>query len=84
MPNFNFPETGLGLVSLPYFVYDFSRKIFSCYILSTDQISLSDCVYFWRYLAICVLQFFVNQAVTFCCITKTRQKFKYLENEKSF
>ena len=25
---FNFPEKGLGLVSPPYFVYDFSRKIF--------------------------------------------------------
>ena len=26
--NFNFSEEGLGLVSPPYFVYDFSRKMF--------------------------------------------------------
>ena len=28
MFNFNFSEKGLGLVSPPYFVYDFSRKMF--------------------------------------------------------
>ena len=28
MLNFNFLEKGLGLVSPPYFVYDFSRKMF--------------------------------------------------------
>ena len=28
MLNFNFPEKGLGLVSPPHFVYDFSRKMF--------------------------------------------------------
>ena len=28
MLNFSFPEKGLGLVSPPYFVHDFSRKIF--------------------------------------------------------
>ena len=64
MLNINFSENGLGLVFLPHFVYDFSKKCFSCYILLTDQISLSDCLYFSRYWAICVLQLFVNQAVT--------------------
>ena len=64
MLNFNFSEKGLGLVSPPHFVYDFSRKMFPCYVLLTDQISLSDCLYFLRYWAICVLQLFVNQAVT--------------------
>ena len=34
------------------------------YILLTDQISLSDYFYFWRYWAKCVLQSFVNQDVT--------------------
>ena len=34
------------------------------YILLTDQISLSDYFYFWRYWAICVLRSFVNQDVT--------------------
>ena len=28
MPNFDFLENGLGNVFAPYFVYDFSRKIF--------------------------------------------------------
>ena len=28
MLNFDFLEKGLGIVSLPYFVYDFSRKMF--------------------------------------------------------
>ena len=64
MLNINFSENGLGLVSLPHFVYDFPKKCFSCYILLTDQISLSDGLYFSRYWAICVLQLFVNQAVT--------------------
>ena len=62
MLNFNFPEKGLGLVSPPHFLYDFSKS-FSCYILLTDQISLSDSLYFSRHWAICVLQLFVNKAV---------------------
>ena len=49
MLNCNFSEKGLGLISPPHFVYDFSRKMFLCYILLTDQISLSDCLYFLRY-----------------------------------
>ena len=28
MLNFDFLEKGLGIISPPYFVYDFSRKIF--------------------------------------------------------
>ena len=64
MLNFNFSEKVLGLVTPPHFAYDFSRKNFSCFILLTDHISLPDCLYFSRYWAICLLQFFVNQAVT--------------------
>ena len=64
MLNFNFSEKGLGLLSPPYFVYDFSKICFSCYILLTDQIPLSDCLYFSRYWEICVLQLFVNQVVS--------------------
>ena len=43
----------------------FQQKCFSCYILVTDQISLSDCIYFLRYVywAICVFHLF-NQVVT--------------------
>ena len=44
MLKFDFFKKGLEIVSLPYFVYGFSRKIFlMLYILLTDQISLSDC-----------------------------------------
>ena len=65
MLNFNFSEKGLALVSPPHFVYDFfKKKCLSCYILLTDQIPLSDLLDFSRYWAICVLQLFVNQAVT--------------------
>ena len=45
-----FLEKGLGIVFTPYFVYNFS-----CYILLTDQISLSDCLDFLRYWAIYVV-----------------------------
>ena len=40
------------------------EKCFSCYILLTDQILLSDCLYVLRYWAVCVFQLSVNQAVT--------------------
>ena len=55
MLNFDFSEKGLGIVYPPRFVYDFSRKIFLFYILLIDQISLSGCLYFEKYWAICVL-----------------------------
>ena len=70
MLNFNFSEKGLVLVSPPHFMYDFSRKMFlmlnstKFHLLLTYQISLSDCLYFSRYWAICVSQLFVNWAVT--------------------
>ena len=51
MLNFDFLKKSLGLASSPHFLHDFWRKIF----LLTDRISLSDCLYFWRYLAICLL-----------------------------
>ena len=43
MLTFDFLEKGLGIVSLPQFVYDFSRKMFLKKL--TDQISLPDCLY---------------------------------------
>ena len=64
MLNLDFVDKGLGIVSPANFVYDFSTKCSSCYILLTDQISLSGCLYFLRYGAIRVLQLFVNQVVT--------------------
>ena len=43
MLNLEFLEKGLEIVSSPHFVHDLSRK---CYTLLTDQISLSDFLYF--------------------------------------
>ena len=65
MLSFDFLEKGLGIVSEPHFVYDISKKkCFSCYIQLTDQILLSDSLFFLRYWAICALQLFVSQVVT--------------------
>ena len=59
MLNLNFTEKSLGLVSLPHFVYDVSRKMFlKLYSINVPNLRLG------RYWAICVLQFIVNQAVT--------------------
>ena len=44
MVNFDFLEKGLGIVSLPHFVYNFSRKMFLMLYALTDQISLPDCL----------------------------------------
>ena len=63
MPNFDFLDKDLGIDSPAHFVYDFSTNIF-CYVLLTDQNSLSGCLYFLRYSRTCVLQLLVNQAVT--------------------
>ena len=54
----------LELVSLPQFLHNFWKKKFILFILWTDEISSSGCLYFVRHLAICVLQLFVNQVVT--------------------
>ena len=48
-------------------------------ILLTDLISLSDCLYFLRYWAICVLQLFVFQVVTSQIL-----KLTYLSNQAVF
>ena len=65
MLNFDFLDEGLGIVSPPHFMCDFSPKMYTqCYILLSNQISLSGCLYFLRYWTICLLQLFVNQVVT--------------------
>ena len=92
--NFDFLGKGLGIVSPPYFVYEFSRKQFSYYSLLTDQISWPGCLYFLRYnmclATICfpgydVIYFEINFIFLikpFLYMTKkSRQK---LENENSF
>ena len=52
MLNLDFLDKGLGIVSPVHFVYDFSTKCLSCYILLTDQILLSG------------FQLFLKQVVT--------------------
>ena len=64
MLNFDILNKGLGIVSPAHLGMNFQQKCSSCYILLTDQISLPGCLYFLRYWAICVLQWFVNQVVT--------------------
>ena len=44
-----------GTNLLPRFLHDFWGKISLTYILLSDQISLSDCLYCMRYWAICVI-----------------------------
>ena len=63
MHNFDFLEKGLGIVSPPDFVYDFSRKLFLMLCSIKWPFFLPDCLYFLRYLSICVLQLFSNQVV---------------------
>ena len=47
-------KRGLELVSLLIVCMIFEEKYFSYFILS-DQISMSDCLYFVKYWAICVM-----------------------------
>ena len=56
MLNFDFLGKGLGIVSPPRVVYDFSTKMYFMLYLLTDQISSPGCFYFFRYCPIYVLQ----------------------------
>ena len=50
MLNFYLLEKGMELVSRSHFEYNFSRKLFLIVShLLTDQISLSDCLYYSKY-----------------------------------
>ena len=99
MLNFVFLEKGMGIVSAPHFVHDFSRKmlpilysiswpnfIFSLYLLFEILGNMyTAIVYFPVFNTINFeinLIFLINSF--FYMTKKSRQKFKYLENEKSF
>ena len=62
--NFNFSEKGLGQASAPLFLHDFLRKMF----LMLNSINWPNYIVWLplrlQILGICVLQLFVNQAVT--------------------
>ena len=95
---FYFLEKDLGIVSPPYFVYDFSTKVF----LMLYSINWPNCV--WLRL---LLEILGNMCIAIACLPgcdvmnfeinliflikpflymtkKSTQKLKYLENEKSF
>ena len=90
----NFSEKNLRLVSPLHFVYDFWRKVFLMLYLLTDQIFLSDCLYFSMCITIVcwpgcdVIRFETNLIFLikpfFYKTKKSRQKLKYLENKNSF
>ena len=99
MLNFDFLEKGLGIVAPPYFVNNFSRKMF----LMLYSINWPNVIVWWpllfeildnmRIAIVCfpgcdVLNFEINPIFLikpFYYLTKMlRQKFKYLENKKSF
>ena len=96
MLKFSFLEKGLEIGSPPHFLYNFSRKVF----LILNSINLPDiivCLLFhFEILAnmciiiICfpgrdIINFEINLIKLFFYMTKkSRQKFKYLENKKSF
>ena len=46
MLNFDFLEKGLGIVLLPHFVYDFSKKCFSSYTPLNLEILVNMCIAF--------------------------------------
>ena len=97
MLNCNFQKKGLGLVSLPHFVYDFPRKMLLMFysfnwpnfIVWLPLWDVGQYVYYnglltslWRIKLEINLIFLIK---LFCYLTKkSRQKFKYLDNEKSF
>ena len=47
-----FEKKGLELVPLPYILHDFLKKYTSLYIILTQQISLSGCIYVSGYWAV--------------------------------
>ena len=61
MLNFGFSEKDLAIVFHQILCMILQEKCFSCYILQTDEILLSNCMYFLRYWEICALQLFINQ-----------------------
>ena len=97
--NFNFSEKGLRLVSPPHFVYDFSRKMFLMlhsinwpnlfvWLPLLLEILCSMCITIVCLPGCDVIKFEIS-LIFFIkpfqyMIRQSRQKFKYLENEKSF
>ena len=93
---FHFLEKCLGIVSPPHFAYYFYRKMLHMLYLLTDQVSLPLLLKILVNLCIAsvcesgcdVITFEINLIFLikpfFYMKKKSRQKFKYLENKKSF
>ena len=81
MLNFNFSVKGLAVVLHHILQMVFQEKWFSCYILLTDQVSLSAFLYFLNYWAICLLPLFVSICLNKNLITHFVW---YLEKEKIY
>ena len=85
--DFDLLEMGLGIV----LQHILKMSHVSCYLLWTDQISLSDCFYLLWYWAICVFQLFISEIVKLWILKLTlsflSSRFstwpKSQENEKS-
>ena len=98
MLNFEFLEKGLEIVSLPHFVHNFARKMFHMlYSINWNfiawlplllEILVNVCIANVYWSGCDVTDFEVNLIVLikrfFYMTKRLRQKFKYLENEKSF
>ena len=96
MSNFDFLENSLGIVSPPKFVYDFLRKMFLKFHSNNWPVFIAWLSLLHEILVIMCIAIVVNQTVTssilklivffyLSCFPKnSRQKSKYLDNEKSF
>ena len=99
MLNFDFSQKGLELVSPSHFTYDFSRKIFLmlhsinwpnfiAWLPSLLEIFGSMCIAIVCFPGCEVINFEITLIFLikpfFYLAKKSRQKFKYLENKKSF
>ena len=96
MVNFNFSKKSLGLVSPPHFVYGFSRKIFpKLYPINWPnvyvwlplilQIMVIMCITIVFHSGCDAIKLEINLIFLIKPLTKkSKQKLKYLENEKTF
>ena len=89
-------EIGVEIGSLPHFLYNFSRKVFLILnsinlpniifcLLFHFQILANMCIIIICFPGCGIINFEINLIrLFFYMIKKSRQKFKYLENKKSF
>ena len=88
----------LGIGSQPHVEYDFSRKMFFMLCSINWSIYLPDRLYFFKYCTLCtaIVCFLGCDVINFefvriflikmfsCMIKKSKEKCRYLDNEKSF